>query len=77
LPGRVKITLTVRDERGHEVPFTTEVRIAMQEPLNLRAVDAQQPSSSPGSQCNAKGQACGTGQQPCPSGCTCSAGKCS
>lgn len=40
LPSRVKITLAVHDERGKEVPFTTEARIAMQEPLNLRPVDA-------------------------------------
>jgi general secretion pathway protein J len=51
LPSRVKITLTVRDERGQEVPFVTESRIAMQEPLNLKAVDVQvagvpQPSPS-------------------------------
>jgi hypothetical protein len=34
LPSRVKITLTVHDERGKEVPFMTETRIAMQEPLD-------------------------------------------
>ncbi len=39
LPSRVKITLTVRDERGQDVPFVTEVRVAMQEPLNLKAND--------------------------------------
>ncbi len=39
LPSRVRITLTVRDERGQEVPFQTEARIPMQEPLNLRAID--------------------------------------
>jgi general secretion pathway protein J len=38
LPSRVKITLTVRDERGKDVPFQTEVRIAISEPLNLRAL---------------------------------------
>jgi general secretion pathway protein J len=47
LPSRVKITLTVHDERGKEVPFTTEARIAMQEPLNLRAVDPQQQGQPP------------------------------
>lgn len=36
LPGKVRITLTVLDERGKEVPFVTEVRLPMQEPLNLR-----------------------------------------
>jgi general secretion pathway protein J len=39
LPSRVKITLTVHDERGKEVPFVTEARIAMQEPLNSKPVD--------------------------------------
>jgi general secretion pathway protein J len=39
LPTRVKITLAVLDERGQEVPFVTEARVAMTEPLNLRAVD--------------------------------------
>ena len=46
LPARVKITLTVHDERGKEVPFTTEARIAMQEPLNLRATDAPATTTS-------------------------------
>ena len=36
LPSKVKFTLTVSDERGQEVPFQTEVRLPMQEPLNLR-----------------------------------------
>ena len=36
LPSRVKITLTVHDERNNEVPFTTSVRLPMQEPLNLK-----------------------------------------
>jgi type II secretory pathway component PulJ len=35
LPSKIKITLTVRDERGKEVPFSTETRIAIQEPLNM------------------------------------------
>src|SRR6185503_9394111 len=50
LPSKIKITLTVHDERGKEIPFTTETRVAMQEPLNLRAVDAQQqqPTPAPG-----------------------------
>jgi general secretion pathway protein J len=34
LPSKIRITLTVRDERGKEVPFQTEVRVAMAEPLN-------------------------------------------
>jgi general secretion pathway protein J len=33
LPSKVRITLTVRDERGKEVPFQTETRVAMSEPL--------------------------------------------
>jgi general secretion pathway protein J len=41
LPTRVSITLTVHDERGVAVPFYTEARIMMQEPLNLKAVDSQ------------------------------------
>jgi len=36
LPSKVRITLTVYDERRREVPFQTEVRIPMQEPLNLK-----------------------------------------
>lgn len=47
LPSKVQITLTVHDERGQEVPFTTEARIAMQEPLNLRAVDLQTTPGTP------------------------------
>jgi hypothetical protein len=43
LPSRVKITLTVRDERDIEVPFVTEVRIPMQEPLNLNPRMHPQP----------------------------------
>ncbi len=39
LPAKIKITLTVRDERGKEVPFQTEVRIAMTEPLNNQPRD--------------------------------------
>ena len=46
LPSKVKIVLTVRDERGQEVPFTTQVHIAMQEPLNLKATDATAPTST-------------------------------
>jgi general secretion pathway protein J len=35
LPSKIKLTLTVRDERGKEVPFSTETRIPLQEPLNM------------------------------------------
>lgn len=35
LPWKVKITLTVKDERGQEVPFTTSVHLPMQEALDL------------------------------------------
>ncbi len=45
LPSRVRITLTVHDERGKEVPFQTEARIAMQEPLNLKPNDVQMPGA--------------------------------
>jgi type II secretion system protein J len=46
LPTRVRITLTVRDERGREVPFISETRLPMQEPLNLTANDiATQPGN--------------------------------
>jgi general secretion pathway protein J len=48
LPSRVRITLTVHDERGKEVPFTTEARIALSEPLFLRAVEQQAPTGTPG-----------------------------
>jgi general secretion pathway protein J len=34
LPAKVKITLTVHDERGVEVPFQTQVKVAMSEPLS-------------------------------------------
>jgi general secretion pathway protein J len=41
LPSKVKITLTVRDERGKEVPFQTEARLAMTEPLNNTPANIQ------------------------------------
>jgi general secretion pathway protein J len=41
LPAKVKITLTVRDERGKEVPFQTEARLAMTEPLNNTPANLQ------------------------------------
>lgn len=47
LPSRVQIVLTVHDERGKEVGFTTEARIMMQEPLNLRANDLVAPGATP------------------------------
>jgi general secretion pathway protein J len=34
LPSKIKIMLTVRDERGIDVPFQTEARLAMTEPLD-------------------------------------------
>jgi general secretion pathway protein J len=39
LPSKIKITLTVHDERGREIPFQTQTRVMLQEPLNLKAVD--------------------------------------
>lgn len=39
LPAKIRITLTVRDERGKEVPFQTEARLAMSEPLNNQPRD--------------------------------------
>jgi general secretion pathway protein J len=79
LPGRVRITLTVRDERGAEVPFQTEVRLAMTEPLYLRAVDAQQQGGNqPQGNCGGAGQACcGTPPATCTGSLRCNAGKCS
>jgi hypothetical protein len=47
LPSRVRITLTVHDERGKEVPFQTETRIAMQEPLNSKPIDVSMPGAPP------------------------------
>jgi general secretion pathway protein J len=47
MPAKVRIVLTVRDERGQEIPFQTEVRIAMQEPLFLKAVDQQIANTPP------------------------------
>jgi len=47
LPSRVRITLTVHDERGKEVPFQTESRLQMQEPLNSKPNDQQMPGSPP------------------------------
>jgi len=36
LPDRVRITLTVRDERDREIPFLTEARVFLQDPLWFR-----------------------------------------
>ncbi len=57
LPSKIRITLTVQDERGQEVPFQTQVRVAMQEPLFLRAVDAAAPSGKPPTGSGAPGTA--------------------
>ena len=38
LPSKVKVTLVVVDERGQEVPFQSEVRLPMQEPLDSSRV---------------------------------------
>lgn len=48
LPARVRVLLKVRDERGREVPFTTEVRVSMQEPLNLKPSDTAGGGAPPG-----------------------------
>jgi general secretion pathway protein J len=47
LPSRVRVTLTVHDERGKEVPFQTEARLAIQEPLNSKPNDQQMPGAPP------------------------------
>jgi general secretion pathway protein J len=53
LPARVRVTLTVRDERGKEIPFATEARIPMQEPLNSRPQDPTPPTTNgPGNTSN-------------------------
>jgi general secretion pathway protein J len=72
LPARVRVTLTVHDERGREVPFSTEIRVAMQEPLNSRPQDIPGIGQNQNqSQCGAKGQACCTTGTPCQSPATC------
>ncbi len=76
LPSRVRITLTVHDERGREVPFQTEVRLAMQEPLNSKPQDIAGAPPPPGQQnCGAKGQSCCTTSTPCQTGLTCNPSK--
>jgi len=47
LPSKVRITLVVRDERAKEIPFQTQARVHMQEPLNGRAADVQNPTTPP------------------------------
>lgn len=46
LPSKVKITLTVRDERGREIPFQTQTRVMLQEPLNLSPAAAAAPPTT-------------------------------
>src|SRR5205085_2686579 len=47
LPAKIRITLSVFDERHVEVPFQTEVRLPIQEPLNpkMRMDQAMQPAA--------------------------------
>ena len=47
-----RITLTVHDERGKEVPFSTEVKIPMQEPIFHRPSDTQAPPGQPPMACS-------------------------
>ncbi|HWE26423.1 MAG TPA: prepilin-type N-terminal cleavage/methylation domain-containing protein [Polyangia bacterium] len=63
LPAKIKITLTVRDERGREVPFQTEVRVAMSEPLNNQPRDliATPPGQMPTNLAGGGGTGGGTG----------------
>ncbi len=60
LPSKVSITLTVRDERGEQIPFFTEVRLAMQEPLNSKPTDNAAAPTSTGSG-SGSGSGSGTG----------------
>jgi general secretion pathway protein J len=55
LPSKIKLTLTVKDERGKDVPFQTQTRVMMQEPLNLRAADAQNAPPANGANPNPAG----------------------
>lgn len=48
LPSKIKITLTVYDERGRAIPFQTQTRVMLQEPLNLKAVDIATTSTTSG-----------------------------
>jgi general secretion pathway protein J len=61
LPSKARITLTVRDERGKEVPFQTEVRIAMSEPLNNQPKNIVPSSGPPVIPNNGNGGGGGTG----------------
>ena len=69
LPFKIRITLTVRDERGQEVPFQTEVHVAMQEPLNNmpRNLAATGPGQQPQVQNAPSGGPAATGG-PAPTG---------
>jgi general secretion pathway protein J len=83
LPNKIKLTLTVHDERGKEVPFQTQTRLFMQEPLNLRAADVQNATSTtgpsgtgtgtgttPGTTGTGTGTTAGAGMTPTPAGAT-------
>ena len=82
LPTRVRITLTVKDERDKEIPFLTEARISVLEPLNSVPNDSTYAASSSSSNtqpsCGAAGQACcAAPAKPCANGNACGAnGKC-
>jgi general secretion pathway protein J len=47
LPARVRLRLTVHDERDKEVTFATETKIMMQEPLNLKPVNVPPTAGGP------------------------------
>ncbi len=74
LPAKVRITLTVRDERGKEVPFQTEVRVAMAEPLNnqpknlIATPPGMLPGVQPSGQPGQPGTSTASGFQPPPNG---------
>lgn len=70
LPSKIRITLTVRDERGKEVPFQTETRLALSEPLNnqpknlaVTGPGVQQAQSTSGSS-TTPGSSTATGAKP-------------
>ena len=67
LPSKIRVTLTVRDERGLDVPFQTQVRVAMQEPLFLRAVDPVAAPSSGAKSSTASSSATATSTTKAPS----------
>jgi hypothetical protein len=72
LPSRVRISLTVRDERGKEIAFQTESRVMMQEPLQLKPQDFNTGGGGGGGKAN--NEAC-TADADCKSQ-KCSAQKC-